>query len=281
MQPTICEVTPKLPTVPGKLKRRAYGILHEVLYRLSGWYCSWCGIPLDANIVQLPFGLVLKWTDRTSIEEAVAMQMARAAGMPVPKVLTCGEHPYAPSNRVFSILMTRLPGTALENSYDPLHVELEEPWLFELKKCVTSMRNWSSPHAQSICSVLGTSLRSSRVPNHIMGPFTDEEELHDYLLSPASGHGFNSTADYNQALAQATEIRKYSNEITFTHGDFKAHNILVGDDGHLSAFLDWESAGWYPEYWDFTTALRYGKNSWWAQVALWVGGEQYDGELAW
>ncbi|KGO75643.1 Aminoglycoside phosphotransferase [Penicillium italicum] len=113
-----------------------------------------------------------------------------------------------------------------------------------------------------------------------MGPFTDEEELHDYLLSPASGHGFNSTADFNKALAQATEIRKYSHKITFTHGDFKAHNILVGDDGHLSAFLDWESAGWYPEYWDFTTASRYGKNSWWAQVALWVGGEQYDEELA-
>jgi hypothetical protein len=34
-----------------------------------------------------------------SIEEAAAMQMARAAGMPVPKVLSCGEHPYAPFNR--------------------------------------------------------------------------------------------------------------------------------------------------------------------------------------
>ncbi|KAJ5550362.1 hypothetical protein N7461_005060 [Penicillium sp. DV-2018c] len=208
------------------------------------------------------------------------MQMARAVGMPVPKVLSCGEHPYAPFNRVFSILMTRLPGTALENSGDPLHVELEDPWLFELKKCVTSMRTWSSPHAKSVCSVLGTSLRSSRVPNHIMGPFTDEDELHDYLLSPASGHSFNSTAEYNQALAQANEIRKYSHRITFTHGDFKAHNILVGDDGHLSAFLDWESAGWYPEYRDFTTALRYGKSSWWGQVALWIGGDQYNGELA-
>jgi hypothetical protein len=213
------------------------------------------------------------------MEEAVAMQMARAVGMPVPTVLSCGEHPSAPFNRVFSILTTRLPGTALENSGDPLHIEVEDPWLFELKKCITSMRTWSSPHAQSICSILGVSLRSSRVPNHIMGPFTDEDELHDYLLSPASGHSFNSTAVYIKTLAQANCIRKYSHRITFTHGDFKAHDILVGDDGHLSAFLDWESAGWYPEYWNFTTALRYGKSSWWGQVAFWIGGDQYNGEL--
>lgn len=70
-----------------------------------------------------------------------------------------------------------------------------------------------------------------------MGPFTDEEERHNYLLSPASGHGFDSTAEYTQALTQANKIRKYSHRITFTHGDFKAHNILLGDDGHLSGFL--------------------------------------------
>ena len=280
IQPAICETTPDLPPIPGKTRRRLYGIFHEVLYRLSGCYCSWFDIPFDANIVQLPFGLVLKWTSRTSIEEAAAMQMARAAGMPVPKVLSCGEHPYAPFNRFFSILMTRLPGTALDNSADPLHVELEDPWLLELRECITSMRNWSSPYTRNICSVIGTSLRSSRVPNHIMGPFKNEEELHDYLLSPASGHGFTSTAEYIEVLAQANELRKYSHRITFAHGDFKAHNILIGDDGHLSGFLDWESAGWYPEYWDFTTAMRYGKSSWWSQVVLWIGGDKYDRELA-
>jgi hypothetical protein len=55
-----------------------------------------------------------------------------AAGMPVPKVLSCGEHSTAPFNRSFSILMTRLPGTPLENSTDSLQVDLEGPWLFEL-----------------------------------------------------------------------------------------------------------------------------------------------------
>ncbi|KAJ6115658.1 hypothetical protein N7523_006075 [Penicillium sp. IBT 18751x] len=73
-----------------------------------------------------------------------------------------------------------------------------------------------------------------------MGPFVDENELHDFLLSTASAHGFDTTAEYNKNLEQANEIRNYPHRITFTHGDLKAHNILVGDDGHLSGFLDWE-----------------------------------------
>lgn len=52
------------------------------------------------------------------MEEVITMKIARAAGMPVPKVLNCGEHPGDSFNRVFSILMTRLHGISLENSGD-------------------------------------------------------------------------------------------------------------------------------------------------------------------
>ena len=65
------------------------------------------------------------------------------------------------------------------------------------------------------------------MPSHIMGPSTDEDELHSYLLSPASGHGFDSTAEYTQVLTQANEIRKYSHRITFTHGDFGLLSPMV------------------------------------------------------
>jgi hypothetical protein len=105
--------------------------------------------------MELPFGPILKWSDRTQIEEVVAMQMARAAGMPVPRVLCCGEH--LVTFRPISILMTRLPGWPLDNSGDQLEVE-EGPWLDELGRCLHVMRLWKSPfNGQRICSVLGTS----------------------------------------------------------------------------------------------------------------------------
>lgn len=275
---TISKTTPPMPYVPDRTIRIAWGIIHRSLYYFSQWYCSWFQIPFDPNIVQLPFGLVMKWTDRTSIEEVVSMQMAEAAGIPVPKVLNCGEHPKAPFNRKISILMTRLPGVPLENSDDDLQSDFEEPWLEELKMCVHSMRLWVPP-SQSICSPIGTPLRSSRVPGHIMGPFTNQTQFFEHLISPASSHGFNSVTEYEDALALAKKLLQHHYRITFTHGDFKAHNILVGDDGHLSGFLDWECAGWYPEYWEFTTAMRFGKGSWWYQVASWIGGDKYINEL--
>ncbi|KAK2865486.1 hypothetical protein FQN49_003525 [Arthroderma sp. PD_2] len=280
MRHTISETTPPVPRIYGRTTRRAWGILHKALYRFSEWYCYWFDTPFDVNIVQLPFGLVMKWTDRTSIEEVAAMQMAEAAGMPVPKFICCGEHPNAPYNRVFSILMTRLPGVTLENSDDSLQVEGEEPWLEELKTCVTAMRQWRAPDKLATGSVIRTSLRSPRVPGHIMGPFVNEKELYEYLFSPASAHGFTSNDEYQETLLQAKKIQERPHRITFTHGDFKAHNILVDDDGHLSGFLDWESAGWYPEYWEFTTAMRFGRDSWWFQVASWIGGDQYSEELS-
>jgi hypothetical protein len=222
----------------------------------------------------------MKWTDRSSIEEAVAMQMADAAGIPVPKFLSCGEHPDDPFNRIVSILMTRLPGVELNNTSDTLKVDDEQPWLHELKACIESMRLWRSPYHDSICSPLGTCIRSSRVPDHSMGPFADTRDFYAFLFSPASSHGFGSTAEYEEALLCAKKIQQRSHRITFTHGDFKAHNILVDEEGHLSGFLDWECAGWHPEYWEFTTAMRFGKDSWWFQAASWMGGDQYLEELA-
>ncbi|QRD87540.1 phosphotransferase family protein [Aspergillus flavus] len=234
----------------------AWGILHKELFYLSPWYCSWFNIAFDVNILQLPFGLVLKWTDRANLEEAVAMQMARAAGMPVPKLLCCGKHPNAPYSRTFSILMTRLPGVALENSSYQLEIDAEGPWLEELKTCVHSMRSWYPPDQSPISSPIGTSIRSSRVPDHIMGPFTSEREFHDYLFSPASSHAFESHAEHEQTLVCAKKLQQRSHRIVFTHGDLKAHNII------------------------FTTAMRFGRGSWWFQVASWIGGDQNLEELA-
>jgi len=112
-----------------------------------------------------------------------------------------------------------------------------------------------------------------------MGPFIDHRSFYQHLFAPASQHGFRSINEYNEALATARQLQQRPYKVKFTHGDFKAHNILINNDGHLSGFLDWESGGWYPEYWEFTTAMRFGRDSWWYQVAMWMGGHEYKEEL--
>lgn len=49
--------------------------------------------------------------------------------------------------------------------------------------------------------------------------------------------------------------------------------------GIYLGFLIGSPGGWCPEYWEFTTAMRYGRKNWWYQVAMWMGGDQYMKEL--
>ena len=35
----------------------------------------------------------------------------------------------------------------------------------------------------------------------------------------------------------------------FYHADLGPDNIVVSDNGHIKAILDWESAGFYPKFW--------------------------------
>ena len=46
----------------------------------------------------------------------------------------------------------------------------------------------------------------------------------------------------------------HSHRIMFAHGDLRPANTMV-KDGNVTAIIDWEVSGWYPEYWDFAKAL--------------------------
>jgi aminoglycoside phosphotransferase len=281
IQPIIAKETPPIPSVASPATRWFWGFVHRRLARFSESYCSRFGIPFHDQIIQLPFGLILKWSDRTRIEEAIAMQMARAAGMPVPKVLCYGEHPAKQFRRI-SILMTRLPGSPPKTFRDPLQVEKEDPWLGELGRCLRAMRTWKSPYDEKlICSVAGTSILSQLFLGPSLGPVKSERELYEHLLGSAKYRGFRfaSTEEYEKTLGLARKILNMPHRIVFTHGDLKANNILVDDKGHLSGFIDWESAGWHPEYWEFATPMRLRRSIWWYHVASMLGGDQYPAEL--
>lgn len=41
----------------------------------------------------------------------------------------------------------------------------------------------------------------------------------------------------------------------FTHGDLSSLNILVHGE-EVVGIIDWETSGWYPSYWEYTTACQ-------------------------
>ena len=80
-----------------------------------------------------------------------------------------------------------------------------------------------------------------------------------------------------QAILKLLTVK---HDIVFTHGDLDLHNIIV-KDGHISGIIDWECAGWMPEYWEFAVILRcFDSKSEWHRLIKTVPSFKYEIEMA-
>lgn len=84
------------------------------------------------------------------------------------------------------------------------------------------------------------------------GPYLNEDEFNEGIVQAMeladSGPWVDQAAGFVRALPQ--------HEVVFTHSDFTPRNILVRD-GRVVGIIDWEMAGFYPEYWEYIKALYY------------------------
>ena len=81
------------------------------------------------------------------------------------------------------------------------------------------------------------------------GPFDSEQQFNEFIL----GDIVESAPDIQRHYAKFALIDDHG--IVFTHADFSPRDILV-EGGRVTAILDWEYAGWYPEHWEYIQALR-------------------------
>ncbi|EFQ92502.1 hypothetical protein PTT_10394 [Pyrenophora teres f. teres 0-1] len=207
--------------------------------------------------------------------------MARSAGFPVPKIISYGDHPDTPWAPM-SIIIPRIPGKDMDDFtvWEGMNDDERESIFAELQCILQAMRKWKHPGGKyQICSVLGTAIRSIRVPDNAVGPCESESEFNNHLFGSNSSRSFESQEQYEELVEIAERLRNVQHPIIFTHGDLQYHNVVVLN-GHVTALLDWETAGWYPDYWDFTTPLKFGpKDHWWNWLIMRLGGERYTAEL--
>ena len=229
---------------------------------------------------------MLKWSEGTRVEEALSMQFARSAGLPVPKLICYGEHPNdkrAPA----SILMTRMPGDILfQELWEWYSPEEQATMLCELQTYLKTLRSLTNPWGSShrICSVTGTSIQGHRIPNHKVGPCVDEAAFNEYMIRPGLLGDTKAVTDFDEKIEKVRHLHSVQHKIVFTHGDFVPWNILI-DNGHITAILDWEASGWLPEYWEYVTAKRMQRPvSWWygfvGRLADGRYAEEYEQDLA-
>ncbi|KAI9376151.1 kinase-like protein [Aspergillus egyptiacus] len=86
--------------------------------------------------------------------------------------------------------------------------------------------------------------------HHEGGPFEDEDQFNQFLFSKILPNVPSALRCF------ATGAFTNNHSIVFAHGDLSPSNILVDGQGHITGLIDWENAGWYPEYWEHARAYQ-------------------------
>ena len=54
-----------------------------------------------------------------------------------------------------------------------------------------------------------------------------------------------------------SSLLPHSSVSVFTHGDIAPRNIIVDENCRITALLDWESSGWFPDYWEYAQMMKW------------------------
>lgn len=175
--------------------------------------------------------------------EAPTLQFIAAnTTIPVPKV-----HDVQWENgKVVAIVMDYMPGKRLDEAWDTLDSDQKHAIASELHSYINQLRDLKGDY-------IGAIDRGKVVIGQIAsiegGPFDSEKQFNEFIL----GDIVKSAPDILRHYAKFALMDDH--EIVFTHADFAPRNILV-EGGRVTAILDWEYAGWYPEHWEYIQALR-------------------------
>lgn len=186
---------------------------------------------------------VLKFTAVTRVAEAANIEyIGHNTTIPVPRI----QDVFIIGHRTY-IVMDYIDGSELTYAAKALSQEQRQGICSQLKEYIAQMRALKAPKAGKLEAADGSGLFDIRLSSDPFPPFASVEEFHVRL-----GHEFVLKSPNHRHMWPHFELisqRRY--KTIFTHSDISPRNILI-KDGKIAAIIDWETAGWYPEYWEYT-----------------------------
>ncbi|KAF2793231.1 hypothetical protein K505DRAFT_385865 [Melanomma pulvis-pyrius CBS 109.77] len=179
-------------------------------------------------------GLVVKFGSHISITEAINLWAIRRVFqdvIPVPEVYGCRVLEQEGKIREVFIYMQLVQGPTLEQQWPVLSATDKHTICSDLR---------------SICHGPAPDLCLERLP--LLRPFLSRVEFHDWLSWLWRRH----VPDPRSIEDPWRDLFPDNGSIVLTHGDLRPANIIVTATGpaKIVAILDWEQAGWYPDYWE-------------------------------
>ncbi|KAL2856775.1 hypothetical protein BJX68DRAFT_229451 [Aspergillus pseudodeflectus] len=206
-------------------------------------------VPLETSVwtQRLPFGLYMKRCRAPRNEAHVLKLVENYTTIPAPRLTDTWEH-----NGVSNLLMTRVCGVRVGDVCHRMSYAERDRFADNMRDCIAQLRRIPNTTPYLSCDALGNGIVDHRIPDGGRGgPFKTEADFNNHLASHLGG-----------SYAKVAEWREFTprehSKFYFTHSDLHPTNLLV-ENGRLSAIVDWESAGFRPEYWEFTKAMYVGQ----------------------
>lgn len=157
------------------------------------------------------------------------------------------------------IIMERIKGDRLDSIWTVLDYTQKRAIALQIKANLTELRKLRSPdgYCSLGCKALRDHLFYTGYEDESLGlegPFKTETELNDALVKKylSSGYLPAGKADYYRRSFPSVLT---GHPPTFTHGDLQRKNIIVNRKDYAITIIDWEFAGWYPSYWEYSRAI--------------------------
>lgn len=202
-------------------------------------------------LFQYEDGMLVKISYDTRSGESAAMEYVRqlAPSVPVPEV-----HFTDFTNPEYGLIfMEEVPGETLEKVWPGLSSSQKEQTCRDIWDMIMTMRQLPRPQDIPAGECLYTTVDGS--PLYPQGGLTGNE------VAPLR----KDQHDTDDAL-RAFILKRYrenwgpepnmeddfprSETAVFTHGDIHPRNIMAGADGRVTSLLDFENAGFLPDYWE-------------------------------
>lgn len=160
------------------------------------------------------------------------------------------------------MVITRIRGVSLQEAWDDLADETKLFVAQQPREYVLQLRAIPAPPGTMICSINDGPVQSSRLHewDAQSGPFRDENHLNLQLRQLMA-------LDTFPAIVQKVQAKHHP--LTFTHNDLFPRNIMIDKvTGRVLAIIDWESAGWFPAYWEYCISRNWG--TWRSEQREWM-----------
>ena len=204
--------------------------------------------PHVSSVLLLTRGVCVKYGPFQHLSYVTAMQfIASHTSIPVPKVYCAFER-----KGWTYIVMSRIAGSPIGHNWEQRPAASKAHLMKQLKAYIEEMRS-VKPTNLGVVEGFDGKLYDVRLSGGLegFGPFNSVRDFHSFLREGIAASP-GQMPEVND-LVEKHENGQFST--CLTHGDLNSMNILVKED-NIVGIVDWDTAGWYPEYWKYTTAYN-------------------------